>query len=92
MAKKFVVTASVNGGSSANCDVVCKSDEPIMSQGWFWRMYEAFGMSTGETGSFVITSISGPTTVTDPLSWSGIPGILLLAVTLGQISLAFIES
>lgn len=91
MAKKFTVTASVNGGSSTSHDVTCKDSEPVMSQGWLWRMYEAFGFSTGQTATFVITSISGPTNISDPMSWSGVPSTLLIAVTLGQISLAFIE-
>lgn len=91
MAKKFTVTASVNGGSAVTHDVICRDDEPVMSKGWLWRLYQAYGFSNGQTASFVITSISGPSTVTDPISWSGVPAVLLIAVTVGQISLAFIE-
>lgn len=93
MAKKYTVTASVNGGSAATHDVICKNDETIGDKGWLWRMHQAFGGSSGEAAdTYAISSITGPTSIADPMGgFSAIPGTILLTVSLGQISLAFID-
>lgn len=91
MAKQYSVNASVNGGAVTTITVTAKNDEPIMSQGWLWRLYESAGFVKGDTATFSISSISGPSSLGDPMTWSAVPPTLLIAISLGQISLAFID-
>jgi hypothetical protein len=88
MAKQFSITASVNGGAAVSHNVVVKDTEGLFEAGFLYRIWKAFGMSQDDT--FLITAISGPTSVSEPMSWDSIP-FLIIRVVAGQISLAFID-
>lgn len=90
MAKQFTVTVSINGASPVSGNVTVKDSELVASPAFYFRVFKAFGMQQGDV--FTISAISGPTTVSDPMSWLDIPTTLIIVINaLGQISLAFID-
>jgi len=89
MAKQFSISAAVNGGSAATHNVVVKDSEGLFDTGFLFRAWKAFGMNQGDT--FLITAISGPTNVADPMSWDEVPPLIIFMVIGHGISLAFID-
>ena len=90
MAKQYTVYTSVNGGSSSSHTVTIKDTESVYESAFYYRVWKAFGMAKGDT--FTIDSVSGPSTVSDPMSWDAIPPGLVVLMSIGHgISLAFID-
>jgi hypothetical protein len=90
MAKQYTASVSVNGGAATQHTVLIKDTETLFEAAFYFRVWKAFGMAEGDT--FTITSLTGPTTVTDPMTWDPVPSGLIAIINVGrQISLAFIE-
>lgn len=90
MAKQYSLTVSVNGGASSQQNVVLKDTETPFGAAFYFRVWKSFGMNEGDV--FAISASSGPTNVSDPMSWDTVPSGLLAIVNVGfQISLAFIN-
>ena len=89
MAKQYTVYTSVNGGSSTQHTVTIKDTEGLFETAFYFRVWKAFGMAKGDT--FTIDSCSGPTTVSDPMTWDTIPPGLVAVLVGRGISLAFID-
>lgn len=90
MAKQYTVTVAINGGSSSQQNVVAKDTETPFGAAFYFRVWKAYGMAEGDV--FTITVNSGPTNVSDPMSWDTVPSGLLAIINVGfQISLAFIN-
>lgn len=91
MAKQYSVTVKVNGGSSAEHDVLIKDNETQYEAAFYFRVWKAFSMADGD--NFEITESTGPTTVSNPMSWDTVPNDLIAIINTGrQISLAFINA
>lgn len=89
LAKQYTVTTSVNGGSTTQHTVVIKDTETLFESAFYYRTWKAFSMAKGDV--FQVLSVSGPTTVSDPMTWDAIPPSLIVVISIGQISLAFID-
>lgn len=89
MAKQYTITASVNGGAATQHAVAVKDTEGLFDAGFLYRVWKSYGMSQGD--DFTISSISGPVNINDPMTWDAVPPLLVIAVSSGNITLAFIE-